>query len=455
MRAVTGWAARHSHRVHLLGLIAALAYAVLALCARTPAGPSLSAFFSTLGVTTVTMLGVWRWGRFSGLSLRNILGWALVFRALGFLGEPIFEDDFYRYLWDGYRTATAGDPYAQAPEAFFIDPSVPRRFQAILGQINYPEVPTIYGPALQYLFALCYFIAPGELWPLKLLLGMADMALVGLLSRIATPASLLLYAWNPLVIKEIAFTAHPDGLLPLLLIAAWLCARSRRAGCAAALLACAVATKLPALLLVPWVLLQSGRGAYRVFGLTLAALYLPLLAGGRSEWAGLEVFAQQWEFNSALYGLLTLAVTPPLARVLLAAGVLAGVAALYWRSFRLKDADDLPRGDLIFGLLILAAPVINPWYWLWVLPFSVVYGSTWSWTASVALLMAYVTGLNLTTPEFGAYEHPPWLRWVEFGAIGLAGISESLRHQSDSTRHRCDEGAAAQGGVGSRLTRPH
>ncbi|MGH8701094.1 MAG: hypothetical protein ACREVR_07935, partial [Burkholderiales bacterium] len=334
MRGITRSAAL-CHPVHLLGLIAAFAYAVLALYTRTPAGPSLNVFFSTLGVATLAMLAAWRSGRSPSLPLWSVLGWALVFRALGFLGAPVFEDDFYRYLWDGYRTATAGDPYAEAPEAFFTDPRVPERFQTILGQINYPEVPTIYGPALQYLFALCYFVAPGELWPLKLLLCGADMALVGLLARIATPASVLLYAWNPLVIKEIAFTAHPDGLLPLAIIAAWFCARDGRARCAAALLACAVATKLPALLLVPLVLRQPGLGAYRVFALTLAALYLPLLAGGRSEWGGLQVFAQHWEFNSALYGLLTLAVSPELARGLLAAGVLAVAAALYRRSFLL------------------------------------------------------------------------------------------------------------------------
>ncbi|MGH8611522.1 MAG: hypothetical protein ACREYF_05625, partial [Gammaproteobacteria bacterium] len=139
------------------------------------------------------------------------------------------------------------------------------------------------------------------------------------------------------------------------------------------------------------------------------------------------------EFNSALYGLLTLAVSPELARGLLAAGVLAVAAALYRRSLLLRDADYLPRGDLIFAVLILAAPVINPWYWLWVLPFSVVYWTAWSWTASVALLMAYITGLNLATPELGAYDQPQWVRWVEFGGIGLAGIFGSIWRDQRST----------------------
>ncbi|MGH7261137.1 MAG: hypothetical protein ACREI9_10710 [Nitrospiraceae bacterium] len=75
MGAATSWAALRRHPVHLLGLIAALAYAVLMLFARTPAGPSLSVFFSAVGVAALAMLAAWQWGRSSGLSLWSVLGW--------------------------------------------------------------------------------------------------------------------------------------------------------------------------------------------------------------------------------------------------------------------------------------------------------------------------------------------------------------------------------------------
>ena len=56
---------------------------------------------------------------------------------------------------------------------------------------------------------------------------------------------------------------------------------------------------------------------------------------------------------------------------------------------------EVPRGDWIYGLFLFAAPVINPWYALWLLPFAAIYPSLWAWTASWALFLSYITGLNL------------------------------------------------------------
>ena len=422
---------RSINRIHLVGLAGSVAYTVLALYSRTPAGPSLVVFYGCVGAAALGLWVVWRWAKTVSVTWPMVFTWALLFRAIGLFGDPIFEDDFYRYLWDGYRTVTVSDPYGVAPEAFFADPAVPARFQTILGQINYPEVPTIYGPVLQWLFALGYVIAPGEVWPLKLLLCLADVALLRLLARLAPPGQVLLYAWNPLVIKEIAFTAHSDGLMPLFLIAAWFCTRAHQPLRAAGLLAIAVAVKLPALLLLPFLLRWKSWKSVAVFGITLAGLYLPLVPRGASDWAGLKVFANHWEFNPALFGLLTLTVDPSLARWLLAGTVLSCVAALFLRSRGLAQQGALPRGDLILGTLVLCSPVINPWYWLWVLPFSVVYPSRWSWTAAIALLAAYVTGLNLNGVDLGAYEQPLWVRWIEFGVIAVAGAADVLKPKLD------------------------
>jgi len=77
--------------------------------------------------------------------------------------------------WDGRQFATTGNPYASAPATFFKDAEVPERFSSILDQINYPHVPTIYGPVCQVGFLVSYWIAPGRLWPWKLLLCAAAL----------------------------------------------------------------------------------------------------------------------------------------------------------------------------------------------------------------------------------------------------------------------------------------
>ena len=149
-------------------------------------------------------------------------------------------------------------------------------------------------------------------------------------------------------------------------------------------------------------------------------MYAPFALRGASDLASLQVFAQEWEFNSALFGLLQTVMPPFGARLAL------GLAfAAFWGWYAVNHyrspARGIPRGDWIFGALLAVSPVINPWYLLWLLPFAAIYPSVWAWTASVAVLLSYVTGLNLQDYEMHPYGQPPWARGLEFGLI-LGGL---------------------------------
>jgi len=106
--------------------------------------------------------------------------------------------------------------------------------------------------------------------------------------------------------------------------------------------------------------------------------------------------------------------------------------AVFWihHAVRLRrhGVPHIPRGDWIFGAFLLVSPVINPWYLLWLLPFAVIVPSVWAWTASVAVLLAYVTGLNLNDSELQTYQQPAWVRPLEFGLI-LAALAWDLIRQ--------------------------
>lgn len=400
----------------------ACCYGVLAWISLSETGVSLSLFYMCIAVAAIFYI----WPLRQVLpqpTLAAVLGWAVIFRLLGFFGTPLFEDDFYRYLWDGYQLMTNGNPYLEAPEEFFNDPTVLPAFQSILGNINYPETPTVYGPGLQFLFGLSYWIAPAKLWPLKAILIGFDLLLIGLLARIGTAENVLLYAWNPLVIKEIAFTAHPDGLVPVLLIAAWLCKQHGRIYWMAGLLGFATTIKIPALLFAPFLLWRAGWKPMLFFAAAIFACYLPFIGEGGSDFPELFRFAQDWQFNSALYGLLEPVVSGTISRYVLGIAVIVWIGWL-WRKHQQLIPTALPRGDLIFAGLIFASPAINSWYWLWVLPFSVVYPSRWVWVASFALLLSYITGLNLESETLRAYQQPAWVPCIEFGIIAIAACLE-------------------------------
>ena len=411
--------------VDLGGATGLVGYAVLAWVSHDfPGGAGLPGFFGLLAWVSVPWLLVFLAfrDRPESLPVGRLLLWAVLFRLCGVFAVPPFEDDWFRYLWDGYRFVETGTPYGWVPAASFLDADVPAAMQRILDQVNYPDLPTIYGPTAEYLFALGHLLRPGNLVPLQLLLIGADILLLRLLLSTARPAFVLLYAWCPLVVKEIAFTAHPDGLGVCLAFAAILLRRRELFVAAGVCLAFAVGTKVFALLLVPFVLARAPARTWLALAGTLAALYLPFVLQGATDLPTLAVFAATWEFNTALYGLIAPWLSPAGARLALGA-VLLVLGAAYWLHYRRHTPGQIPRGDWIFGAFLVAAPVINPWYALWLLPFAVVYPSRWAWTAATALLLAYVTGLNLGAMELDPFALPWWVRPVEFGVIlAAAGV---------------------------------
>ena len=425
--------------VDVVGLWCVLGYVALAFLSRRPGEPDLLAFFLLVAWTGLPVFSLYLYFHRCDepFPLGRLIFWAVIFRICGLVGGPFFEDDFYRYLWDGYRFATIGTPYGAAPEAFFTDPGVPAVFHRILDNINNPELPTIYAPVTQVVFLLGYWLNPGSVTVLQSILIAVDLATIALLLRVAPAGNVMLYAWCPLVVKEIAFTAHPDGIGVGLLLAAIVLARDHRWWGAAVCLGMAVGSKIFALVLVPLVLIGASFGHWVLFVVTLAALYAPFILYGGTDFESLLVFAREWEFNSAAFGLLTTVLRPFEAKLVL--GLLCAVFwGRYYFRYSRSNAREVPRGDWLYGVLLMASPVINPWYLLWLLPFAAVAPSVSAWTASVAVFLGYVIGLNLNDGDLQPYQQPVWVRPLEFGLILLALAYDLFRRRATGlgARHK-------------------
>jgi alpha-1,6-mannosyltransferase len=390
----------------------------------------------------------------------HVLGLALLLRLLATQAAPLLEDDHHRYLWDGMRTATALDPYRLAPEAFFGRSDLAAHWQATLSGINHPEVPTIYGPLLQVLFAVAYWMQPGQLAPLTALLLVADMGVLWLLARQHVPTRwLLAYAVHPLVMKEIMASAHPDGLLGLWLLLAATAWQRQQAWRVGVWLACALATKVAALVLLPLLLLSPTRAhlwawAARVGLATATGLvifYAPFVMAGGNEWAGLTAFGQRWRFNPLLFRVIESLVPPgwaALSRWAAAATVLGGVAcmALMWsvshskrRTASLGDRKPTPPWEAALLLLIVMSPVVNPWYWLWALPLAVAR------KRSVGVVMAVVSAVSYTHSGVLGPTAPSWLgdqpfavawpiTWLQLAALAIACVAWRLSVEAPATK---------------------
>jgi len=409
--------------VSTCGLAAGLSYTALAIVSHVWNRPPLWIFFCCMACAAAAMVAVFRsLARGVGFhAYRQVMLWAVLFRFIGFFGRPLYEDDYYRYLWDGREFVTTGNPYRRAPAEFSPD-RLPSPFPEILKNVNYPQIPTIYGPVCQYAFAAAYLIAPGRVWSLKLIFTAADLLLCLILIRLGvSPGRLALYAWSPLVIKEIALTAHTDSLAALFSLGSVYLAQERRSVLSGFALALAAGAKIPSLLIAPAVI---GLGRVRaLYGLCagILLLYLPFWRRA-TESRGLAAFLENWEFNSFGFAILEHVFRIPGAKII-GFGIVAVVLLVLWRKHWNTEPKNFP-GNIAWGVFCLFSPVVNPWYLVSWVPWTTLSPDGWAITACLSVLLSYATGNNLPSSGLTGYNHPWYVRPAEvFPVLLLLGAA--------------------------------
>ncbi len=343
-----------------------------------------------------------------------------VLLRLGLQGVPsILEDDYNRYLWDGAVTASWLNPYSFSPEQILdlrqqggVYDMLIKQSEGAFARINYPEFSTVYPPAAQAIFAISYWISPFDIDALRLVFLALELGCIAFILLILSHLgkSLLwvsVYAWNPLVIKEISNSVHMEPILMLPVLFAIYCTLKQRVFLASAALAIAAGVKIwPALLVVviwrqmtsqPVKLIQSGL----LFGLILSLMISPVLLAGLTETSGFVAFGGQWQASSAAYIIsewVSYAFAPlwvedyieiPLfSRLVLAVILLTIIAYIVFRK-AINEADMVWRMFLITASIYLLAPSHTPWYFIWIAPFLCFFPSRGLLFASALIPMHY------------------------------------------------------------------
>ena len=336
-----------------------------------------------------------------------ILG-AVIFRVVAILGNPILEDDYFRYLLDACVFAEYGSPYGITPSSLFTTNQLSPVCRELLNHVNNPTYATIYAPVLQYIFLLAYIISPANITILQLICALFDIGIIVLLLKMAKTNYVLLYAWNPLVIKEAVFTAHPDTVtIFFVLFALYLIGRKYFLVSAMAM-ALALASKAFAIVLIPFLLIKTPPKYWLLFALSLLSLYLPFLLTSQTDFTVLGQFVQQWKFNASLFYIFDFVFDQPLSRYISLLLYCFFWLYLFSGFIRSGKLNEFFRADLIIGILLLISPVVNPWYLLWLLPFTCIYPNLWAWVASISFWFSYIIGLHLEDYTIGPYQQPLW-----------------------------------------------
>ncbi|HEY3998810.1 MAG TPA: hypothetical protein VGO93_08090, partial [Candidatus Xenobia bacterium] len=283
----------------LLGAACGLvSYAWLAAASWQP-HPSPEMFFGSylLGVLA-WLLGLAAVARQGAPTVAVILA-GVLFRGFMLGAAPLFENDYWRYLWDGRLLLAGVNPYLHAP----LDAGVAHLRFPGSDNIGYPTVPTCYPPLAELLFTLPWRLGHPSVDALRLLFIGCEAVLVACLAlhlraRQQPLARLLVYLWHPLAMREVVGNAHFEPLpLAFLAVSAWLYQSGRR-GAGTTALACSVVSKTYALLVAP---LWCRRRDWPLLLVLVALCYLPFVQDGWHWLDGMRAFATRWRYNGGIF----------------------------------------------------------------------------------------------------------------------------------------------------------
>lgn len=352
----------------------------------------------------------------SGRGLRAAIILAIAWRAALVLAPPLLSNDVNRYVWEGRVQIHGGNPYAWRDR-----PDAPRwegLRDGVWEGLNHKDYPAVYPPLFQLacrgvialhdsITAMKAFLVACELitlWPLAILLR-----------RRGLPRErLLILAWSPLALVEIAGSGHnePFGFLFL----AWSMAglESGRPLASALFAALGFQAKfLPGLVAVAWA------RRYRLWHLLVAAteavlLAAPYFAGAsRTFFLSLSKLARFWRFNETLFAPLAALTGDHEDAVRLGAG-LTLLLALVLAARRTEPA---AAATTVVAAALLLGPNVLPWYALWFLPLLVVRDEPAALLYTGTAALAY---LVYPAWQSGEVWYLPWsVRALEYGPPAL------------------------------------
>lgn len=412
-----------SHRLYGLGVVM---FVALAICSRNFSLRGELSFLIPLVVAGIAYLlairELWSTAKFPKRVIYFGLALATLWHFLFLWTPPGLDDDIHRYVWDGRVQRLGYNPYLLVPS----DPTLDGLHTIETRTLNNPEVPSPYPPGAQLFFRGVTAIHEST-FALKVAFLICDIAIVFVLLDVLRRTAhgehwVLAYAWHPLLATEVVGSGHVDvvGVLLLLVSAAALLRRWRTV--AAVAFALAVAVKFLPIVLVPlyWKRVRLRDAA--LAAAVLALLYVPFIEHGRIPFGSISTYVQRFRFNDPIFATLERVTTP---QVVTGLAVLVGfLAAIWMRRRSAESSSDAFAWPMAASLL--CAPVVYPWYLLWLLPFlrSVVTLPILIWTLSI-IPTYYVWRLRTLGQPWMV---PDWILLLEYGSMAVAaGIVALLR----------------------------
>ena len=403
-----------SHRLYALGAVLLVA---LVICARRFGGQGEAFPLVPLSIAGVAYLLAIREFFSTPNFPKHVIVIGLVLAAtwqLAFLAMPTgSDDDVRRYVWDGRMQRLGYNPYIVVPN----DPAFTALHTSETRTMNHADLPSPYPPGAQLFFRAVTAIHD-SVFAMRAAFVICCLVIVLLLLDVLRSTGqathwILACAWNPLLATEVAGSGHIDILGVLLLLISFAALLRRWRAIAAVAFALAIAVKFLPIVLLPlyWrrVRIRDATLAAAVFAL----LYLPFLNHGRIPIGSLGTYIQSYRFNDLVFTVLERVAAP---QVIAALAALIGILISIW----LRTRSQKLSGDAFawpMAASLLCAPVVYPWYLLWLLPF-VRSKSTLPlliWTVSITPTYIVWHLRALGRP----WVLPDWVLGLEYGSFAM------------------------------------
>jgi len=378
------------------------------------------------------------------------------------LTPPGSDDDIHRYLWDGRVQRLGYNPYIVVPS----DPALAALHAPETRTLNHPDLPSPYPGRVQRLGYNPYIVVPSDpalaalhapetrtlnhpdlpspypagaelffravtaihesIFTLKITFVVCDFAIVLVLLDILRRGGqaahwVLAYAWNPLLATEVAGSGHIDIVGVLLLLVSVAALGRRWRAVAAVAFGLAVAVKLLPIVLLPlyWRRVRIRDGA--LAAVVLGFLYVPFLNHGRILIGSLGTYLHSFRFNDPVFATLERVAAPQLV---VGFAVLVGFLTAIW----MRSKSEALSSDAFawpMAASLLCAPVVYPWYLLWLLPFvrSASALPLIIWTVSI-IPTYYVWHLRALGRPWIV---PGWIMLLEYGCVAMASAIVGFR----------------------------
>ena len=381
----------------------------------------------------------------AGLSENRWFTAAIFFRLLFLFSLPQWSDDFYRFLWDGKMQAMGINPYSQIPSFVILYSDEQNSYLLnLFNHLNSAEYYTVYPPVTQFIFFIAVKLFPTDVLPcvivIRLFVLLAEIGTIFFLKKIVAhlklpPATVWLYAFNPLIIIELTGNMHMEALEIFFIAAGFYCLLKSYAeisirkswillSIAAVSFAGAISSKLIPVLLLPFIVIKLPLRKAIYFslftGVVTLLFFLPYYQKDviQNILSSTGLYFQKFEFNSPVYSIVRWIGNERVHYDIIqeagpTMGFISALLMVILFFFNLKrKLPHLPvEWTWVIFIYLAFSTIVHPWYSTPVIFLSVLAGYRFAVVWSLLIVLSYA-----------AYEQIPYAEnyWLE--AVEYAGL---------------------------------